>query len=178
MFKKLYAYLERIATALDALVLLLTDLVGIVVDYVAPDAGNGENAPKAWWEYPQEEWPSNIDGMRVGYVMVGVDKSPLYTLKDETNIPVIYESDEIREGDNTDAKRIIAKAGKWLMVYALGDTWGYGDPRPFGQEIDGDDLYYLVMQEQVVDGIHLLELPEYFPLYVKYADITKTYMPE
>ena len=68
-----------------------------------------------WWTWEQEDWPEKVNNMRVGYVRVGVDTSPLHTL-DKDNVPIIYEDEDLRESNTTDGKRIIAKKNKWLMI--------------------------------------------------------------
>lgn len=125
---------------------------------------------------PQEEWPFKIADIRVGYVKVNADKSPLYMLNKD-GVPVVYENPLLRPGNNTtDGKRIIAKSPNWFAVVYNGDSYGFGNPRPFGTSIDGDDLYYKVMHEQMIDGIVLVDwnLPE---LYLLFRDVIETFEP-
>lgn len=127
-----------------------------------------------WWEKEMHEWPSSIDIMPgvwlpVGYVQVNVAKAPLFHLVRQ-NEPEPYENDMLRNGQTTDAKRIIAKYGKWVMVIANGDSWALGNKvRPFGEKIDGGGLFWKVAHEQIIDGFLLteLDLPE---VYIRVDD--------
>jgi hypothetical protein len=188
MFNKFYGYMERIASGIERLYFALLEIIKLL--YVLIEGKPGENPPDPpeppeppdtdwsdWWTRPMEEWPTHVEGIRVGYVRVNVMKCPLYEVKN--TIPLVYQDDALREGNTTDAKRIIAKLGRWIMVFAHGDTWGSGiddNVRPFGQDIDGDDLYYRVMNEQIIDGIPLWELNKV--LFVPYRHISNTYINE
>lgn len=189
MFKKLYGYLERIATGTERLFVPLAEIIRLLnVMLQDKHEGNeplpepvppGEDGWYEWWKRPMEDWPTHVDTLRVGYVRVSVDKSPLYTLNDvfSTDVPVIYEDEDLRENDTTDAKRIIAKEGKWLMVYVKGDVYANvrdKNVRPFGENIDGDGLYYRVMNEQIVDGIALWDYN--VKLFVRYDHTDDTYI--
>lgn len=120
---------------------------------------------------PRDTWPEFLAGMRVGYVLVGEEKSPLL-VEDDKHVLQIYENDALRpELNTTDGKRIIAKAGKWLAVVYTGDEYSFGIPRPFGQELDGDDVYYKVMHEQTIDGVQLWNVPELPELFIKFDHV-------
>lgn len=185
MLKKFYGYMERIATGIERLFALGVEILKVLntlienkPDQPTPPAPTPpvDDAWYAWWTRPMEEWPTHVDGLRVGYVRVNVDKSPLYVLG-ENRVPRILEDDTLREGSGTDAKRIIAKDGRWLMVYALGDTYAgvmSQEVRPFGENIDGDGLYYRVMNEQPIDGIALWDYD--YTLYVRYEHINNVHI--
>jgi hypothetical protein len=96
----------------------------------------------------QELWPAEIGGLPVGYVRVADEVAMHYaaTWPKQFKLFLIY--------GQAYNDRIIAKPGKWLAVYALGDDFHWGTrPRPFSG--DGGMSSYQVMDEQIVDG-HLL----------------------
>jgi hypothetical protein len=123
--------------------------------------------PKA----PKDEWPTEIDGQKVGYVRLAQEAALVTPDKDN----VLYPYENNSWADNTLGKRVQAKAGRWLMVFAKGENYRYGDPRPF--EFDGGAIAWRVMNEQSVDGKYLWDF-EHPHLYVKHSDADLWEMPE
>lgn len=176
---KIHDLLERIAGGLEYQNAILGDI--LLTLFALTELGDDDDDdddydtpqdPDAWvgWESrEQDTWPRFVYGQRVGYVYVEADKAPLeYVHRDGT--VQIYENPQLREGNDVPSQRIIAKKGRWVMVYANGDVWRARskDVRPFGEEMDGDNWYYLVMREQTLDGIALNELDFSEPLYLDY----------
>ncbi len=121
-----------------------------------------------------EAWPAKIinaitgEEIRVGYVRT-IDKGPLYYEHPRDGM-LPYEDVRLRDENTTAAKRIIVKPGYWFGV-EQGDTWGYKDPRPFGQLLDGDDVWYRVFPNQTIDGINLWEWKDLPHLYILFQNI-------
>ena len=117
-----------------------------------------------------EPYPSEIAGLKVGYVVVGVD-TPL-RVADKDNVLLPYENPEW--ADNTMGQRVQVKAGRVLAVYALGDQFAYGDPRPY--IFDGGTVAYRVMDEQIVDGKELWAF-DHPHFYIMYRFTTEQWIP-
>lgn len=140
-----------------------------------------DDLPLVWDKYaPIGEWPSKFAGLPVGYVRVFEPKAPLFHMTKNPNtgkftIPAIYQNEDLRDGKGTDAKRIIVHGPNYIMVRADGDDYHHGDPRPFNKEIDGSTPYYMVMHEQIIDGIKLWEhnLPE---LYISMKAVDEAFI--
>lgn len=149
-----------------------------------------------WWDLPIEEFPTKIAGLRVGYGVVAYDV-PLITFKRKHNEDgelIFYdmkpfESLELRETSNSGniaSLRMIAKMGKILPLYALGNEyelnehpWFDGDKtvRPF--KGDGGNDVFLVLKEGIYDGILAWQNPALrgVEIGIYSRDITRIYNP-
>jgi len=124
---------------------------------------------------PVNEWPSHvgIHQLRAGYVRIRSDfpdnKYPLHFLNSggelvPWNNPAIITS-------NTDAKRILPKQGKIIMVWApsaQSDPWFFGGNEypldfsytPFAFHMGGGTRAWVVLKEQIIDGKILSSLTD------------------
>lgn len=128
-------------------------------------------------ELPQSQWARKVNGLAVGFVKIGVNS--IMQKADSSNVLVPYVNDNLREGDTALAKRIVFKAGQWVMVFRLGSQFAdvaNKDIRPFS--FDGGAFAFLVMREQIADGINLQNLPdeEFVPVYLKYEDVVEYFL--
>jgi hypothetical protein len=132
--------------------------------------------PRDWQNHPTTDtWPKTIDGSKVCYVQVAKDKSPLRQIGgyNASGKPVFIISTvkNLRPGQTgISSQRVIAKQDKFIMVFASGDVWQVSDKscRPF--QGDGGARAYLVMHEQVIDGIYIGSHPR-IPLYALAGDV-------
>lgn len=137
-----------------------------------------------WWRNPQEEWPSEVNGIPVCYVTIGDERA--FMLKIATynpkGVPVFYFSEVDEFGDNIIAKRTVAPPGDIIMVRADGNIYTRYDfiendtnqCRAF--QGDGGNHAYWIMYENNIDGHDIAEHPDR-PLFVFVRDISAEYVP-
>ncbi len=139
------------------------------------DGGNGDEPeppddaldPLKWYEHPTSgTWPKEIFGTKVAYLEVITTKPQVWLLKESKNNPnvlVISTVDSLRPGSNTTPnQRVGAKPSKIVMVEKNGDRYKdvpFSDYcRPFA--FDGGVLAFIVMPEQIIDGIYIGDHPD------------------
>ena len=146
-----------------------------VTEPVKTGEPTGTNEPidiRRWWEYPPEDWPTHVDGLRVAYLQVteNVLLRRVYTINGDTRVFVISTVKNLRPGVNTiPSQRVEAKAGKVIMVIANpaqipGEGPGIYRNVPFSDYArpfkgDGGNHMFWVMEENLIDGILLSEHP-------------------
>lgn len=136
-----------------------------------------------WWNKPSEQWPSEIDGMRVCYVVVS-QNTPLLkqSRENDQGVPIFTFSQVPEFGGTLLNQRTIAKTGKILMVWAQGDIWTHyefiADDSPFCRpfQADGGNHVYWLMYEQIVDGRELWRHPDR-PLFIWVKVINQEIVP-
>jgi hypothetical protein len=121
-------------------------------------------------------YPTHLgkDRLPVGYVEV--KRNCFLWTPDENNVLDIYENDAW--ANNTLGKRIQPKEGKRLAVYARGNNWHYGNPRP--NEYDGASIAWVVMKEQTpIDGKDLMQFIDDGNLIftIRLEDVAEWWMP-
>lgn len=121
----------------------------------------GQNKPPVeswygWWERPQEEWPGMIGMLRVGYIQIE-EPQPLRSAptNDLSGKPILRIHEWVKGNSNT---RIRAKAGKWLMVLATGDSYALENDRIRPFICTNNLLAFRLMEEQIVDGYNLWDV--------------------
>lgn len=123
------------------------------------------------FDYKSGIYPTHLGGLLVGYVKAKQNCVLWYADKDNVLTP--YENDEW--ANNTAGRRIKIPAGRPLAVYAKGNDYHYGNPRP--SSYDGGAVAYIVMNEQRADG-HELWSFEHPQLVIKLTDVEEAWMPE